>query len=357
MKSNTTSFYRYFPVSKRDKNWGLYATTVGESRIAPNAAYPPGGHPKGFAFEWQRGRVLDNFALVYISSGSGRFESKPNISAAIEPGHAFLLFPGVWHRYAPDMQTGWHEHWIGFDGETARRWQKHKFISHKNPILKINAEDTVLATFSRMMQSARASRPALQQILAGATANLLGLFYSAQQAQFWSGYDMAAHAREQLGLDVTEGTLEDLPREQPYDVISMIQVVAHFPDIQRALAAAARATAPHGWWLIETWDCGSLTARAFGGSWHEYSPPSVLHWFTRRSLQLLAAQHGFDQVATGRPKKFLNAGHAKSLLRHALGGLGRSRLFDLTSRLLPDRVQLPYPAEDLFWSLFRRRPD
>jgi transcriptional regulator GlxA family with amidase domain len=41
----------------------------------------------------------------------------------------------------------------------------------------------VLATFSRVMQSVRTSRPALQQILAGATSSLLGLFYSAQQAQ------------------------------------------------------------------------------------------------------------------------------------------------------------------------------
>ncbi len=41
----------------------------------------------------------------------------------------------------------------------------------------------MLATFSRVIQSIRGNRPALQQILAGATANLLGLFYSAQQAQ------------------------------------------------------------------------------------------------------------------------------------------------------------------------------
>jgi AraC-like DNA-binding protein len=93
-----------------------------------------------------------------------------------------LLFPGVWHRYSPNSETGWHEHWIGFDGETARRWVQHRFISSKGPALKINAEDTVLATFSRMMQSVRANRPALQQILAGATANLVALFYSAQQA-------------------------------------------------------------------------------------------------------------------------------------------------------------------------------
>ncbi|MEY2429047.1 MAG: hypothetical protein QOJ40_1932 [Verrucomicrobiota bacterium] len=183
MRSSAASFYRYFPISRRDRNWGLYVTTAGEGRIAPHALYPPGGHPKGYAFDWKRGRVLDEFALVYISSGRGRFESKPNFSARIEPGHAFLLFPGIWHRYAPDAGTGWHEHWIGFDGEIARRWLQHRFISKKHPVLKINAEDTVLATFSRVMQSMRANRPALQQILAGATANLLGLFYSAQQAQ------------------------------------------------------------------------------------------------------------------------------------------------------------------------------
>lgn len=183
MKTNVVSFQHYFPVSERDKKWGLYATTAGESRIVPHTNYPLEGHPKGFAFDWQHGRMLEGFALLYISSGGGRFESKPNFSASIKAGHAFLLFPHVWHRYAPDPETGWHEHWIGFDGEMARRWLRHKFFSPKNPVIKISAEDTVLATFSRMMQSIRANRSALQQILAGATDNLMGLFYSAQQAQ------------------------------------------------------------------------------------------------------------------------------------------------------------------------------
>lgn len=183
MKSGTTTFYRYFPVSRRDKSWGLYATTAGESDIAPHSAYPPGGHPKGYAFDWQHGRVLDEFQFVYISSGTGRFESKFTSPVRVEPGTAFLLFPGVWHRYTPDLDTGWREHWIGFNGEAALRWRQSRFISPKNPLLKISAEDTVLAAFSRVMQSIRTNRPALQQIMAGATSYLLGLFYSAQQAQ------------------------------------------------------------------------------------------------------------------------------------------------------------------------------
>lgn len=183
MKSESASFYRYFPISRRDKNWGLYVTTAGESRVAPHAIYPPSGHPKGYAFDWQHGRILEGFALLYISSGRGKFESRPNLSASIEAGHAFLLFPNVWHRYTPDPETGWYEHWIGFDGEIARRWLRHKFISPKKPVVKIASENTVLATFSRVTQSIRANYPALQQILAGATDTLMGLIYSSQQSQ------------------------------------------------------------------------------------------------------------------------------------------------------------------------------
>jgi AraC-like DNA-binding protein len=183
MKPESSSFHRYFPISRRDKNWGLYVTTAGEARVAPYTTYPPSGHPKGFAFDWERGRILGGFALVYISSGRGTFESEPNFSAPVEAGQVFLLFPRVWHRYAPDPKTGWHEYWIGFDGEMARRWLQHRFISKTDPVIRINAEDTVLATFNRAMQAIRANRPALQQILAGATDNLMGLIYSARQAR------------------------------------------------------------------------------------------------------------------------------------------------------------------------------
>jgi AraC-like DNA-binding protein len=180
MKS-TTTFFRYLPVSRRDEKWGIYANTAGESLIAPAAVYPPHGHPKGFAFDWQHGRILDSFQLVYISSGSGSFETKAGGLQRIAPGHAFLLFPGVWHRYAPDRETGWHEHWIGFDGAIPRGWRRARFFSPQSPLVKIAAEEAMLAGFRHLLQSLRANRPALQQVLAGATAHLLGICYSSRQ--------------------------------------------------------------------------------------------------------------------------------------------------------------------------------
>lgn len=165
---------------------------------------------------------------------------------------------------------------------------------------------------------------------------------------------MAAHARSTLGVAVEVGTLEGLEEGSRYDLITMIQVVPHFFDVRRAFAAAANATNKGGFWLIETWNRESLTARLFGQGWHEYSPPSVLHWFSRGSLARLAGEFGLREVAHGRPSKWIGGAHAKSLLAHTLGPSGRSRLATSMIGLIPDRLSLPYPAEDLFWILLRK---
>jgi AraC-like DNA-binding protein len=34
----------------------------------------------------------------------------------------FLLLPGCWHRYRPDLETGWTEDWVELSGPTLRAW-------------------------------------------------------------------------------------------------------------------------------------------------------------------------------------------------------------------------------------------
>jgi SAM-dependent methyltransferase len=164
---------------------------------------------------------------------------------------------------------------------------------------------------------------------------------------------MVAHARDNLGLEAVVGTLEDYRTDQRFDLISMVQVIGHFYDIRRALAAAAALTAPGGYWLIEGWNRDSLMARALSTGWHEYSPPSVLHWFSPNSLGALVAQFGFKEVARGRPAKKLNGGHAKSLLKYKLGTGALGKLAGAALNVVPDKLTLPYPNFDLFWTLYR----
>jgi AraC-like DNA-binding protein len=176
------SFSRYFPASTRDRKWGWYVVTVGEARIAAGQPYPPPGHPKGYNFDWTRGRVLDCHALVYISRGRGTFESKRSAATTVEAGNVMLLFPGEWHRYRPDENTGWHEHWLGFDGDVVARWKKHGFFSPRAPVFKTDQDDRWLTLFAELITVVKSNRPALQQVMAGYAAQMLGLLYAGHQA-------------------------------------------------------------------------------------------------------------------------------------------------------------------------------
>lgn len=68
-------YFKYLLPSPKDKDWGLYVTDAGRSHIPPRSMYPPSGHPKDYHFSVQRGRTLHSCQLVYITKGSGVFNS------------------------------------------------------------------------------------------------------------------------------------------------------------------------------------------------------------------------------------------------------------------------------------------
>lgn len=161
---------------------------------------------------------------------------------------------------------------------------------------------------------------------------------------------MVSHAREVLGLKAVVGTLEDYQTGETYDLISMIQVIGHFYDVSRAFSIAAARTKPGGYLLVESWNKNSLVARMLGQSWHEYSPPSVLHWWAPDTLRDFVSQFGYREVARGCPEKWLNGAHAKALVQYKLE---KSPLRTLLNRI-PDKLPIPYPTLDLFWALYRK---
>ncbi len=165
---------------------------------------------------------------------------------------------------------------------------------------------------------------------------------------------MSAYARDSLGLNNIPGTLEDLPELPQFDVVCMIQVVGHFHDLSRALDKARALTRVGGLLLVEYWRRDAPIARLFGKHWHEYSPPSVLHFFTRASLDTLMATRDFKYIASGAPRKYISGRHAKSLLSHKFSQLPFGRPLARLAQVIPNGTRIRYPAFDLEWRLYER---
>jgi len=163
---------------------------------------------------------------------------------------------------------------------------------------------------------------------------------------------MAEHARCHLGLVVEASTLEDYQPHVKYDLIAMIQVVAHFCDPGEALKVAEKSTKPGGFWLIETWNRESWTARILGEGWHEYNPPSVLHWFSIESLRELVQDLGLREIAHGRPAKWILAKHGRATAQNEMRGTVLGKLIAGGARLVPEGLPLPYVLDDIFWALY-----
>lgn len=109
-------YRRYLVLPPESEAWGIAVTGCGRQTCHAGATYPPSGHPPDHHFSWENGRVLGACQIVYISEGRGLFESHATGLIQVGPGTALVVLPGVWHRYAPDPQTGWTERWIEVQG-------------------------------------------------------------------------------------------------------------------------------------------------------------------------------------------------------------------------------------------------
>jgi len=100
-------------------------------------------------------------------------------------------------------------------------------------------------------------------------------------------------ARELFGLDVVQGTLEEvrLP-EGSFDVITMNHVIEHIPDPMATLVECWRLLKPGGKLVVVTPNTRSLGRRLFGEHWRGWEVPRHLFLFSPRSLRACAERAG-----------------------------------------------------------------
>ena len=164
---------------------------------------------------------------------------------------------------------------------------------------------------------------------------------------------MAAFARDELKLNVKTGNIETFTSDENFDLISMIQVIGHVYDPDIALQGVTRWLKPQGLVLVESWNMNSATARIMGKRWHEYSPPSVAHWYSDKTLAQLFNYYGFKLVSKGYPVKKISAEHALSFLEGKTSSLFLEKLRH-SMNSFARKIAVIYPLLDVKWYIFRK---
>lgn len=169
---------KYLFTNEHDVQWGLTINTVGFQQIEAGSSYPPQNHPTRYLFSPHKGRILNEYQLLYITHGQGKFISSHCKETDISEGKMFLLFPGEWHNYYPDRSTGWAEYWIGFKGVNIDNRIENDFFSPQKPIFKVGMQEEIVQLYKSAIAIAKEQKYGYQQMLAGIVNHLLGYAYS-----------------------------------------------------------------------------------------------------------------------------------------------------------------------------------
>lgn len=182
---------QYLMANESDHLWGNVITTVGFQHIGVHEPYPPANHPTRYLFSPRKGRLIEEFQLVYIVKGAGSFQSGSMKEMPVREGHAFLLFPGEWHNYHPDKETGWEEYWIGFNGTIMQDRVRCGFFDRQRPVYDIGIQDEVIQLYRKAIETAQTEAAGFQQQLSGLVSNLLGHVYSLHKNACFEQTDLA----------------------------------------------------------------------------------------------------------------------------------------------------------------------
>lgn len=180
---------KYLAVSQSDIKWGTAVDSVGFQDIAPGMEYPPQGHPLTYLFSTRKGRILNEYQILYLTKGKGKFSSATlgkGKFVPLESGMIFLLFPGEWHTYFPDITTGWKEYWIGFSGNFAHNLVKNGFFSPDKPIFKVNIHEDIVNLYETAISVAEKQEAGFQHVLAGIVDRLLSLAFYYDKQTFYN---------------------------------------------------------------------------------------------------------------------------------------------------------------------------
>lgn len=208
---------KYIAQSERDEQWGLTVCSVGYQKIDQSEAYPPESHNKEYMFTYEKGRVLPEYQLLYIVEGQGVFSSAASGKSNVRKGDMILIFPGEWHTYAPDNNTGWTEYWIGFSGANVDSRVVSGFFSKESPVYNIGYNETVVELYRDAIGVAKKQEKYFQQLLAGIVNHLLGLMFMLSTGR---------KQKESLNLPMVDKARAYM-QEHVEDILEMPEVAAY----------------------------------------------------------------------------------------------------------------------------------
>ena len=116
-----------------------------------------------------------------------------------------------------------------------------------------------------------------------------------------------AAASPEIRPRIFEGTLESMPDNGLFDVVSAFDLIEHVPDPRRFLRRCAGLLKPGGTLVISTPDTGHFLRFLMRSRWPMLQPMQHLFLFSRQALERALRAEGFEDINVDTAYKTLSS--------------------------------------------------
>jgi AraC-like DNA-binding protein len=172
------SEFKNFVIEDNDISFGLTINSIGYKSIMPNEYIAKVNKIKDFRYQYKKGKVLDEFKLIYITSGVGYvcFEDMSEIE--ISKGKILLIYPQQKYTYYHLSDIEWKEYFIRFETDSEYNLMIRKFFPVDKLIIDIGFNEELLKLFNRAIDIVKNGLKSSQVYLSGILFHILGLIIS-----------------------------------------------------------------------------------------------------------------------------------------------------------------------------------
>ncbi|MDE6046726.1 MAG: AraC family transcriptional regulator [Alistipes sp.] len=206
------ALFYYLIANDTDRKLNAVVNAVGSQEIAPGDEYPLKVHPADYFFDPEKGRVLHEYQLLYITQGKGSFRSAgtPAEGVAADRGTIILLRPGELHSYSPQRSTGWTEYYIGFEGSFFDQMLRLLGMDKGQQLWNIGFNSELTGLYRRAIEIASENKTAPQTLLTGIVSHMIGLLYYLLRNETGRTANLLEQAVEKAKILMDEKVAEEI---------------------------------------------------------------------------------------------------------------------------------------------------
>jgi len=158
--------------------FGFKINSIGYKTITPNNYNQKVNEINTYRYLFNKGKVLNEFKLIYITSGMGYVCFENMSETEISKGKVLLFYPHQKYTYYHLSDYEWKEYFIRFETDNDYKLMIRRFFPDNKLIMDIGYNDELLNLFCRAIDVIKNRLKSSQVYLSGILFHILGLVIS-----------------------------------------------------------------------------------------------------------------------------------------------------------------------------------